>query len=200
VPSVSNFDRLGNTILTLVLSQCRIPRVLVFRTLDDVPVVAPEKTSWCEEFSSTYQKVCRQVNIKLAVECPNNEKAFTNQVEGTVLGIRFNTKKMEWSLQKEKADELIRRILWAIHTDGFSLKETQQLIGSLNDLSQMCLFVKPYRALANSFLGSFRGNEQLLQMLSEKAKADLMVCARVAETARSGNRSQGSQLPHHSSQ
>jgi hypothetical protein len=50
----------------------------------------------------------------------------------------------------------------------------------------MCPFVKPYRALVNSFLSSFRGEEQLLQTLSDQAKADLMVCARVAETARSG--------------
>jgi hypothetical protein len=92
---------------------------------------------------------------------------------------------MEWSLQKEKADELIRRILWAVQTDGYSLKEMQQLIGSLNTLSQLCPFIKPYRALANSFLGSFKGDEQLLQALSEQAKKDLMVCARVAETARS---------------
>jgi hypothetical protein len=93
---------------------------------------------------------------------------------------------MEWSLSKDKADELIRKILWAVHSDGYSLKEAQQLIGSLNDLSQMCPFVKPYRALTNSFLSSFRGDEQLLQTLSDQAKADLMVCARVAETARSG--------------
>jgi hypothetical protein len=186
VPSVSNFDRLGNTILTIALSQCRIPRHLVFRTLDDVPVVAPEKTGWCEEFSTVYQKVCRQTNIKLAVDCPNKDKAFTNQTEGTVLGIRFNTVKMEWSLSKDKADELIRKILWAVSSDGYSLKEAQQLLGSLNDLSQMCPFVKPYRALANSFLSSFKGDEQLLKTFSEQAKADLMVCARVAETARTG--------------
>jgi hypothetical protein len=33
-----------------------------------------KKTSWCEEFSTAYQKVCRQTNIKLAVDCPNKEK------------------------------------------------------------------------------------------------------------------------------
>jgi hypothetical protein len=47
----------------------------------------------------------------------------------TVLGIRFNTNKMEWSLQKKKADELIRKILWAVKSDSYSLKETQQLLG-----------------------------------------------------------------------
>jgi hypothetical protein len=186
IPSVSNFDRLGNTVLTLVLTECKIPHSLAFRTLDDVPVVAPSNTRWCEEFTSTYQETCKKINIKLADECPESDKAFTNKTEGTVLGIRFNTNKMEWSLHKKKADELIRKILWAVKSDSFSLKETQQLLGSLNDLSQMCPFIKPYKALANSFLGSFLGNEQVLKKWSPQAKKDLMVCARVAETARVG--------------
>jgi hypothetical protein len=50
----------------------------------------------------------------------------------------------------------------------------------------MCPFIKPYKALANSFLGSFLGNEQVLKPWSPQAKKDLMVCARAAETARVG--------------
>jgi hypothetical protein len=130
--------------------------------------------------------VCRATNIAIAEDCPNNEKAFTNQTEGVVLGIRFDTVKQEWSLPKEKADELQRKILWAVHASSMSLKQTQQLLGSLNDLSQMCPFIKPFRALANSFLGSFNGNEQALLSLDEQAKRDLMVCARVTETAKLG--------------
>jgi hypothetical protein len=111
IPSVSNFDRLGNTVLELAHSQCRIPRSLVFRTLDDVPIVAPGNTGWCEEFTESNKKVCRLANIKLAEACPDNEKAFTCQTEGVVLGIKFNTTTQEWSLQKPKADELIRKLL-----------------------------------------------------------------------------------------
>jgi hypothetical protein len=118
VPSVSNYDRLVNTILTLVLTKCKIPNSLVFRTLDDVPVVAPSNTRGCEEFTSKYQETCKKTNIKLADECLENDKAFTNKTEGTVLGIRFNTNRMEWSLQKKKADELIRKILWAVKSDS----------------------------------------------------------------------------------
>ncbi len=186
IPSVSNFDRLGNTVLVLALARCNIPRNLVFRTLDDVPVVAPSSSGWCEEFSINFKKVCKATNIAIAENCPNNEKAFTNQTEGVVLGIKFNTVKQEWSLPKEKADELLRKILWAVQASSMSLKQTQQLLGSLNDLSQMCPFIKPFRALTNSFLGSFNGNEQALLSLSEQAKKDLMVCARVTETARLG--------------
>ncbi len=133
-----------------------------------------------------YKKVCKSANIKIATECPNNEKAFTNQREGIVLGVRFNTQKMEWSLQKEKADELTRKILWAAKADSMSLKQTQQLLGSLNDLSQMCPFVKPFRALANSFLASFNTDEDRLLSMCSQARKDLMVCARITQTARVG--------------
>jgi hypothetical protein len=186
IPSVSNFDRLGNTVLSIALTDCKIPRSLVFRTLDDVPVVAPHSTDWCETFSKRYKEVCRAANIKIAMDCPAREKAFTNQLEGIVLGIHFNTKKMEWSLPRSKADDLIRKILWAVNADHMSLKQTQQLLGSLNDLSQMCPFIKPFRALTNSFLGKFNANEQVLLSMCHQAKNDLMVCARVAETARTG--------------
>jgi hypothetical protein len=46
--------------------------------------------------------------------------------------------------------------------------------------------VKPYKALANKFLASFNDNEKMLLPMSDIVKADLMVCARIAETARCG--------------
>jgi hypothetical protein len=158
----------------------------VFRTLDDVPVVAPSTTGWCEEFSRNYKYICKATNVAIAADCPHCEKAFTNQTEGVILGIKFNTKKQEWSLPKEKADELIRKILWAVEASSMSLKQTQQLLGSLNDLSQMCPFIKPFRALVNSFLGSFNSDDQVLLSMCSQARKDLMVCARATETARYG--------------
>jgi hypothetical protein len=186
IPSVCNFDRLGNTIMAITLAKCEIPRFLAFRTLDDVPVVAPNRTIWCEEFSATFKKTCRDANIRIAPDCPDNDKAFTNQTVGTVLGIRFNTNKMEWSLHKNKADELIRRLLWAVDADCLSLKQTQQLLGSMNDLAQMCPFIKPYKALLNGFLKSFGSNEQILLKICDQTRKDLLVCANVADSARKG--------------
>jgi hypothetical protein len=88
---------------------------------------------------------------------------------------------MEWSLQRDKADELIRRILWAVDEDSLSLKQTQQLLGSLNNLAQMCSFIKPFKALINNFLRSFNLNEQILLSICEQTRRDLLLCTRVAE-------------------
>ncbi len=172
IPSVSNFDRLGNTVLELAHAQCKIPRSLVFRTLDDIPIVAPKNTGWCEEFTRSYKNVCKLANIKLAGFCPDHKKAFTCQTEGVVLGIKFNTMSQRWSLQKPKADELIRKLLWAAQAKELSLNQTQQILGSLNDLVQMCPFVKPFKALANRFLASFNNDEKVLLPIGDRAKSE----------------------------
>jgi len=47
--AVCKFDMLRKTTLDLVLTKCVIPKFLVQRQLDDVPVVVPyKKLSWCE--------------------------------------------------------------------------------------------------------------------------------------------------------
>jgi hypothetical protein len=41
-PSVSNYDRLANTLTEVAVAKSGIPRRYVMRTLDDIPVVAPD--------------------------------------------------------------------------------------------------------------------------------------------------------------
>ncbi|MFN9955274.1 MAG: hypothetical protein ACK55I_19435, partial [bacterium] len=55
ITSVSNFDQLGKTVLDITLDRSQIPKRLVHRQLDDVPVVGPKSSGWCEEFSSNYE-------------------------------------------------------------------------------------------------------------------------------------------------
>jgi hypothetical protein len=81
-PSVQNCDIVGATIKELALTKCKIPAKLVHRQLDDVPVVAPEKTNWCQDFSATYTELCKEINMELATDCKNNDKAFTCQKRG----------------------------------------------------------------------------------------------------------------------
>ncbi len=76
-PLVQNFDIVGATIKELALTKCKIPAKLVHRQLDDVPVVAPEKTNWCQDFSATYTELCKEINMELAPDCKNNDIAFT---------------------------------------------------------------------------------------------------------------------------
>jgi hypothetical protein len=91
ITSVSNFDQLGKTVLDITLDRSQIPRKLVQRQLDDVPVVAPKDSGWCEEFSQNYENVCAEINLPLAPECPKREKTITIETKGKVLGKEFNT-------------------------------------------------------------------------------------------------------------
>ncbi len=103
--SVSNFDILGNIVQTLARAVGKLPKNWCQRQLDDNPVVAPAKTGWCESYSSEYESVCEKINLKLAAECPKKDKAFKNEKKGKVLGIWFDTSKMEWNLPSEKAEK-----------------------------------------------------------------------------------------------
>ncbi len=86
-----HFDDLGETLVNIAVTQSRIPRSCVLRTLDDTPVVAPANTNWCEKFSSQYLKLCKFLNIQMAQFDEEREKSFINVTQGTVLGVRFDT-------------------------------------------------------------------------------------------------------------
>ena len=70
-----------------------------------------------------------------------------------------------------------------MHVD---LKQTQRVMGSVNDLAQMCPFLKFYKGSGNNMLSRFGENENILLPVPIQVKEDLMVAARVALTAMSG--------------
>ena len=55
--------------------------------------------------------ICAEVKISLADNCPLAEKAFKMVTRGTVLGVGFDSERMEWYLSREKADKVVRRWL-----------------------------------------------------------------------------------------
>jgi hypothetical protein len=69
-PSVSNFDRLGNMLVELAVARAKIPRIYVTRTLDDIPVLAPEGRHYTVKFGMALRGICNQTNIQLAQNCP----------------------------------------------------------------------------------------------------------------------------------
>ena len=74
---------------------------------------------------------------------------------GAVLGIFFDTDTLTWSISDEKAGRILRRIQGPLLGDPVSLLETQQLLGSLNDVGQMCPFLRGFRHPLQTFLTEF---------------------------------------------
>ena len=186
VPSPSNFDRLAKTKDLIVCIESGTPRSQVFRALDDSPCVARDGSGIVERFSEKMKEVCGELNIPLADNCPMAEKAFEVQRRGTVLGIGFNSSDLTWFLSEEKANKVVKRCLDVVSASHVDLKQMQQLMGSVNDIGQMCPCVKFHKRSGNALLGSFRGNEQILKMVPDTLKAELVVIAKIVESAKSG--------------
>ena len=186
VPSVCNFDRLGNTVLSLVACSADIPKRNVSRTLDDFQGVGCRKSDIAEKFTHTMKSVCESLNIPLAKPCEKREKAFELETEGVVLGTRFNSESMEWSISQEKAEKVTRRCLEACSRSHMSLHQTQELMGTINDLAQMNRFLKFFKSSGNVMLSKFRNDENILLMTPEETKMDWKVVGRAAKSSFEG--------------
>jgi hypothetical protein len=175
-PAVPNFDKLGNTILSLVLAKSSIPRYLVHRTLDDVPLTCPPRKKWGEEFVSIYLELCKKFNVKVTSSCPKYEKAFTHSNFGKVLGVFFDSKNLKWQLPNSKVNKTLNCISLALNgkTD---LLQFQQLLGRLNFSGQLSSFMKGFKFNLNKKLSCLQNNIDISSDLEDNVKKDLLVWA-----------------------
>jgi len=67
-----------------------------------------------------------------------------------------------------------------------TLLETQQLLGTLNDIGQMAPFLNGFRQPLQEFLASFGDNDDIRLALSKQARTDLRVWAVAVRTAANG--------------
>jgi hypothetical protein len=86
----ASFDPLPETAVNLACTISKMPKKWVARQLDDVPVVSPKGSTFTEQFYKAYKEISAEIDIPLAEECPQKEKALGPTTEGTVLGLVFN--------------------------------------------------------------------------------------------------------------
>ena len=151
----SNFDDLAETIVNITKTISNTKKEWIHRQLDDVPVISPYGSGITKEFTKTYKKVCEEMNVPLAENCKNFEKAFDETTQGTVLGIIFDSKKLSWRLPTEKFEETIDLLQQFRRKKVCTLLEFQKLHGKLNDFGQMNTFCKGFKFNQNSFLKQF---------------------------------------------
>lgn len=173
--SVSGFDMLGNTVLAIVKSECLLPSQFIHRTLDDVPIVSPAHTDWCEDFSDRYVQCCKDLNIGLAPNCEKFEKAFMCSTYGKVLGIFFDTSTLSWSLPADKIIKCKNCIYKVLSSEKVDLRLMQELMGRLNNIGTMCVFLKGFKQPLNSFLGQLQSGSVHVKTLPAQAKRDLLI-------------------------
>ena len=138
-------------------------------------MVGPKSSGWCEEFSSNYEKVCAEINLPLAPECPKKEKAFKNETVGKVLGIEFDTNTLSWRLPEQKIEKILRVINEINSKEEVGLHEMQVLMGNSNTVSMMSPFLNVFKRPLNVWLAHLQVNEDDKIKLSEQAVKDLSV-------------------------
>jgi len=177
--SVCNYDIVGETLKLLSVIESGIPAGFVLRQVDDVPVVAPGESGFCEKFSETYKKVCNELNVNLAPDCPMMDKAFTCQHRGKVLGVKFDTTDLTWSLSDKKIQNALQSVKSALKSDTVTLKECQRLVGRLNDVGQLCPLMKVFRQPISQCLADIASSAKpdTPVTITKEAKDDLSVWA-----------------------
>jgi len=175
--SVCNYDILGETLKQLALLESIIPSGLVLRQVDDVPCVSPESTGWCEDFTECYKDLCSEINVALADDCPLNEKAFTNQSRGKVLGIMFDATDLTWRVPDSKIVKCLNNIYEVTNVSCCYLKTWQKLLGRLNDISQLCSFMKCFKQTLNECISGVDSSAppNTVIHISDDAKRDLKI-------------------------
>ena len=176
-PAVNNFNTPAKVIQVVARTRSVIPKDLVKQTLDDTVSTGPPDSGWCEEFTRNYKEVCAQLNIQLAPACPSGDKAFSNTTVGMVLGIRFNSNTLSWKLPDDKVSDILTDIHTFIVGGHVSLRQTQRLTGRLNNLCQMCPFLKGFRRPLHGLLASFGEEVNILMPVSTELVEDLRVWA-----------------------
>ena len=180
------FDSLPETLVNITCQLASFPKAWVHRQLDDVPTVAPEGSPLAKNFSDTYQSVCERCGVPLAEMCPRNEKAFKLSTHGTVLGVRFDSEDLSWSISSEKRAILLEVIKVFCMARTTTLNKVQKLHGKLSDFAQMMQFMLGFRFNLLALLKKFRGQDQVCKLIPEIVKIDLQIWAKCIQTAGMG--------------
>jgi hypothetical protein len=178
-PSVANFDQVAETVLNIAKSETRLKHAHIHRTLDDVACVASPGTGECQRFTATYKKVCGELGVPLAEDCPLREKAFSNEKQGTVLGVEFNSDRLEWRFSSKKIGDVLSAVHLMQVSQHADLKQVEKLAGRLNNFAQMMPFMHLYKRTLNKFLTDFAGSYEILLPVPGQLVEDLYVWAAV---------------------
>jgi hypothetical protein len=141
----ANFDCLGETIVNFVKTFAEIPCNTVFRQLDDISIVAPKQSNLADRFTKTLKFICAEINVPLAEICPDHDKAFDVSTYGTILGIRFDTNSLTWSLPVERQNQTLIMLKNFLLANTISLLDFQKLHGKINAFANMFVFLKGFR-------------------------------------------------------
>jgi hypothetical protein len=179
----ANFDCLGETIVNVVKTLAEIPDNTVFRQLDDISIVAPRQSNLADRFTKTLKFICAEINVPLAENCPDHDKAFDVSTFGTILGIRFNTNALSWSLPVEKQNQTLSMLKSFLFANTISLLDFQKLHGKINAFANMFVFLKGFRYHQAAFLRKFAETKCQFLLIPDELKKEIWIWTKVLLTS-----------------
>jgi hypothetical protein len=93
---------------------------------------------------------------------------------------------MKWCIPLEKRARILDRIRKPLLGYPISLPDLQKLIGTLNDIGQMCPFLRGFRQPIHLLLISFKDNTDIHLPIPQEVKDDLRIWASAVNTAARG--------------
>lgn len=145
--SGANFDKFHNHLLNyLVMSRCQIPRHLVLRAVDNVPVIAPDGSPWLEQFNTAYEDVCSYLNITVSPNSPMADKAFHNTRRGVIFGILYDTTTATWQFPEGKRLRFLHDILDVLPNSQAQVSTLESLCGKVLNFCQLFPVSQFYKA------------------------------------------------------
>ena len=98
----------------------------------------------------------------------------------------FDGSTLNWFLAKEKAEKVMRRCWNTICSSHASLEQIQKLMGSINDLAQMCPLLKFHKRSGNALIRKFSGKNNIVLMVTDELRKDLVLITKVANSSIGG--------------
>ena len=136
-------------------------------------MVSPANKDWVVKLTNSYQEICGELNIKLAEDCPNKDKAFKLSTTGKVLGIEFNTENLSWRVPEDKRAEYMNLITDIIIVDRLSGFTIDRLLGKLNFVCSMAPYMRTFKVNLQKLQKSLSSSASEITELSWEARQDL---------------------------
>ena len=89
------------------------------------------------EFNEIYERICAEINVSLAPNSQEADKAFVGLVEGIIFGVLFNTVQQSWKYPEEKRLRMLHDILDILEQESITLSILESINGKIQDFSML---------------------------------------------------------------
>ena len=108
-----------------------IPAQWVQKQLDDLCIATPPaKRDVMEDFIKTHRDTCARVGVRLAPET-DEDKAFSCETSGTILGVQYDTVTWSWNIDCEKVKIILHMLYDMAEAESVTNGKAMSICGKI---------------------------------------------------------------------